>query len=127
MVTAPEPKIIYDQESGGITLRKTFIGTGYSGFGPGLDNPDMEAEHNIGPIPRGDWQIVRWDDHHGEKGPQVAVLEPVGHDAHGRSAFLIHGDNPDLNHGASHGCIIASRAIRDALRASGETALRVIA
>lgn len=117
--------LTYDQKSGHIGIRNTFIGTGYSGFGEGLDNPAMEAVSNVGPIPRGHWRIARWDDHHGEKGPQVAVLEPVGHDAHGRSAFLIHGDNSALNHTASHGCIIAGRAIRDALRSSGETELTV--
>lgn len=117
--------ITYDRRSGNIDLRSTFIGSGYSGHGVGLDNPDKEDMQNIGPIPRGEWHIDRWDEHHGDKGPVVAVLSPVGHDAHGRSAFLIHGDNSALNHTASHGCIIASRAIRDALRASGETALVV--
>lgn len=117
--------ISYDQKSGNISIRNTFVGVGYSGFGPGLDNPDMEADADIGPIPAGKWEILRWDDHHGEKGPQVAVLAPVGHDAHGRSAFLIHGDNPQLNHTASHGCIVAGRSIRDALRASGEMELTV--
>lgn len=117
--------IDYDQKTGNISLRATRIGVGYSGHGVGLDNPDKEDMQNIGPIPRGDWKITRWDDHHGDKGPQVAVLSPVGHDAHGRSAFLIHGDNAQLNHTASHGCIIASRVIRDALRASKETELLV--
>lgn len=115
----------FDQKSGNIDLRETFIGAGYSGHGVGLDNPDLEAMANIGPIPRGEWQIVRWDDVHDDKGPVVAVLEPVGHDAHGRTGFLIHGDNPQLNHAASHGCIIAGRSLRDALRASGDTKLVV--
>lgn len=118
--------LTYSQPNGHITIRNTFVGTGYSGHGVGLDNPDKEDMPNIGPIPRGEWEILRWDDHHGEKGPQVAVLSPVGHNAHGRSAFLIHGDTAELNHTASHGCIIASRAIRDALRASGETRLMVV-
>lgn len=117
--------LTYDQKTGGLSIRNTSVGTGYSGHGVGLDNPDKEDMQNIGPIPRGEWKVMRWDDHHGDKGPEVAVLEPVGHDAHGRSAFLIHGDNSDANHTASHGCIIASRAIRDALRASGETELKV--
>lgn len=117
--------ISYDQKTGHIAIRNTIIGTGYSGFGPGLDNPDMESVPNVGPIPRGEWHIERWDETHGDKGPQVAVLAPVGHNAHGRSAFLIHGDNALGNHTASHGCIIANRTIRNALRASGETALIV--
>lgn len=120
------PLITYSQISGGISLDDENIGDGYSGFGSGLDNPSLEAEHDVGPIPRGKWHIDRWDDHHGTKGPCVAVLSPVDHDAHGRSAFLIHGDNPDVNHSASHGCIIASRPIRQQLRDSGQTELEVI-
>lgn len=112
--------ISYEQKTGNIKIRNTLVGVGYSGNGDGLDDPDMEAMSNIGPIPRGEWRIDHWDDHHGEKGPEVAVLSPVGHNAHGRSAFLIHGDNAAGNHSASHGCIIANRTIRDALRASGE-------
>lgn len=118
--------IQYDQRTGNIDVRNTFVGSGYSGHGIGLDNPDKEDMQNIGPIPRGEWHIVRWDDHHGEKGPQVAVLEPVGHDAHGRTEFLVHGDNAAANHTASHGCIAANRNIRDAMRASGETQLMVV-
>lgn len=117
--------IEYEQTRGDILIRNTQIGVGYSGFGPGLDNPDMEEVPNVGPIPRGLYDIVRWDDHHGDKGPQVAVLKPHGHNAHGRSAFLIHGDSPEMNHTASHGCIVASKTIRNALRASGETQLKV--
>lgn len=78
----------------------------YSGHDLGLNNPDLEHEQGIGPIPCGMWKIIRWDNHHGDKGPCVAILEPVGHNACGRSGFLIHGDNKEGNHSASHGCII---------------------
>lgn len=117
--------ITYDQKTGKITLHSAAAGTGYSGHDAGLNNPGLEAVSNVGPIPRGEWHIDRWDEKHGDKGPIVAVLSPVGHDAHGRSAFLIHGDNALNNHSASHGCIIANRPIREALRASGETKLMV--
>ena len=120
------PVITYSQVSGGISIGDEFVGTGYSGHGQGLDNPGLEGEPNIGPIPRGSWKIVRWDDQRGDKGPIVAVLCPVGHDAHGRSGFLIHGPHANDHHDSSHGCIIASRGIRIALRASGETHLEVI-
>lgn len=117
--------IFYAQATGHIEINGSMIGVGYSGHESGLNNPDAEAIPDVGPIPRGEWRIARWDDHHGDKGPQVAVLEPVGHDAHGRSGFLIHGDNAALDHTASHGCVIAARTIRDALRASGESRLLV--
>lgn len=118
--------IQYQQLSGGIWLGSKYLGAGYSGNGIGLNQPSHEADANVGPIPAGFWKIERWDDHHGDKGPIVAVLSPVGHNAHGRSAFLIHGDNSLGNHSASHGCIIANRDIRQRLRDSGDTELEVI-
>lgn len=118
--------ITYRQIDGLQTLDGKLVGIGYSGHGAGLNNPAMESVPDVGPIPRGMWRIVRWDDHHADKGPIVAVLEPVGHSAHGRTGFLIHGDNAEMNHTASHGCIIDSHDIRIALRASGETQLEVI-
>lgn len=116
----------YNQKTGEILRDGKFVGIGYSGIGPGLNNPAMEADANVGPIPHGPWEIVRWDLFHAEKGPIVAVLQPVGHNAHGRSEFLIHGDNPQMNHTASHGCIIAGRIIRDAWKVSGDNSLTVI-
>lgn len=116
--------ITYRQTDGQITLDGKEIGHGYSGHGVGLNNPDMESVARVGPIPRGAWKIERWDDHHSDKGPCVAVLQPLS-DVHGRSAFLIHGDNSFENHTASDGCIVANHTIRDMLRQSGETELTV--
>jgi hypothetical protein len=39
-------------------------------------------------------------------------LTPDGHEAHGRTEFLIHGDSVDAPGTASEGCIILSPAIR---------------
>src|SRR5690242_1987580 len=99
----------YAQKTGEIKQDGVDRGVGYSGHGVGLNNPDFEAMVNVGPIPRGRWQIIKWEDHHGDKGPIVAILKPVGHTAHWRAGFLIHGDNSAGNHSASHGCIIAPR------------------
>lgn len=117
----------YEQTTGRISQNGVYVGEGYSGFPPdGLNNHAMEAVHAVGPIPCGRWQIVRWDDVHGEKGPVVAVLVPVGHDAHGRTEFLIHGDSASHPGYASHGCLIAARPIREKWRASGDTHLEVV-
>lgn len=118
---------IYRQTNGHMTKDDHLIGVGYSGNGEGLNNPDKEREVAVGPIPRGQWHIDRWDEHHGEKGPIVAVLSPVGHDAHGRSEFLIHGPHANDHQDSSHGCIILARPIREAMRASGDMDLLVTA
>ena len=118
--------IYYTQKTGEISEGPTILGQGYSGNGPGLNNPDMEGTPDVGPIPRGLWQIAAWHDTYEDKGPCVAQLAPVApFDALGRAGFLIHGDNAAMDQSASHGCIIASREIREALRASGDTQLEV--
>lgn len=116
--------IVYNQLG-----RLTFSGSphpAYSGHGVGKNNHDYEKMQNIGPIPCGEWEISHWDDHHGDKGPIVAVLIPIGHNAWGRTAFLIHGDSMTDPGNASHGCIIADHNVRVALRASGERRLKVV-
>lgn len=118
--------IVYHQADGRIERNAYLVGTGYSGFGDGLNNGDMEAVPDVGPIPRGMWKIIRWDDVHGDKGPCVAVLEPVGHDAHGRSDFLMHGMREGDQHDSSKGCICAGPTIRHVLRDSGDTDLEVV-
>lgn len=108
----------------GVIMRASTL---YSGHGSGLNNPALEAMANVGPIPAGLWRIIEWLDHYEDKGPIVARLEPVGHDAHKRSGFLIHGDNSLSNHSASHGCIIADHDLRTAMRAIPDFALQVVA
>lgn len=96
----------------------------YSGHGEGLNNPEMEQDKGVGRLPRGIYKIGPWhyDPH---LGPIVATLTMVSGNAFGRSGFYVHGDNQMVNHSASDGCIVASRAIRTAMQASGETQLQV--
>jgi hypothetical protein len=116
----------YHQTSGQIFQGTSLIAVGYSGYGAGKNNPADEAIEDEGPIPAGQWRIVAWHDTYEDKGPQVAQLEPVGHDARGRSGFLIHGDSSAHPGQASHGCIIANRPCRDQWRASGDTDITVV-
>lgn len=97
----------------------------YSGRGEGLNNPEMEAVRGTGPIPRGRWRITHWGDD-GKLGKIVAFLVPVGHNAHGRTLFRMHGDNSAANHTASDGCIIADRNLRVVLEATGDMDLEVV-
>jgi hypothetical protein len=104
------------------------LGIGYSGNGGGMNNPDMQAVKDVGPIPRGLWLIEDPFDDPGGKGPLVFRLEPTPTtDVCGRSGFLIHGDNAALDHSASEGCIVLARVIRDRISQSPDRDLTVVA
>lgn len=118
----------YDQSTGDLhDPSGGFVGTGYSGAGrtleEGRNNPAMEADPGKGPIPAGLWSIGAPVDHPDTIGPYAMPLTPVGHDAHGRSAFFIHGNNKTDN--ASHGCVILAPAMRHAIWNSGDHTLEV--
>lgn len=87
-----------------------FEGEGYSGHGEGRNNPEMETVHDLGPIPRGLWRIGD-PVNHPRMGPLTFPLIPIGHDAHGRTGFFIHGNNAAND--ASHGCPILDHEIRE--------------
>jgi hypothetical protein len=117
----------YDTANGNLSQDGTFVGTGYSGLGPGLNNPDEENVPDTGPTPRGTYTISPFFDDPGGKGPIVAHLDPdPSTNTFGRSGFMIHGDNAAMNHTASHGCIILAHAIRQQISDSGDTALEVV-
>jgi hypothetical protein len=106
----------------GVLMPSTVL---YSGRGPGLNMPSLEMLENIGPIPAGLWKIIKWWDHYEKKGPCVAQLSPVGHDAHGRVGFLCHGPHANDHFDSSDGCIVADHVLRTAMRATGDMDLTV--
>jgi hypothetical protein len=119
----------YKQKSGQLT-NSTGSGVciGYSGHGEGLDNPAMQRVPDIGPIPTGKYSIGTFFDDAGGKGPIVAHLTPLAEtDTFGRTGFMVHGDNSGGNHSASHGCIILPHLIREAIMASSDRTLEVLA
>jgi Protein of unknown function (DUF2778) len=118
----------YSQKTGALLHHGEQVATGYSGFDDGKNNPDMQAIHNVGPIPQGAWMIVGPPMNTPDHGPYVLRLEPAdGTNAFGRSGFLMHGDSIESPGCASHGCIIMPRNIREQVWASGDTELEVIA
>jgi hypothetical protein len=118
----------YKQSTGAVTRADgVVIGDGYSGNGPGYNNPFSEAHVDVGPIPEGQWTIGAFFDDPGGKGPYVAHLMPCeGTETYRRSGFMIHGDNAAMNHTASEGCIILSRPLRQQIADSGDSSLEVI-
>jgi hypothetical protein len=123
---------IYRQQSGELRHGGQLVGICYSGRGEGLNNPTMENVPDVGPIPKGSYTIgpffydppISGD---AGKGPFVTYLRPDRqNEMFGRDGFMIHGDNDELNHTASDGCIVASRTIREAIRDSNDSQLEVI-
>jgi hypothetical protein len=106
-------------------------GIGYSGHGAGVNNPAMQADRDVGPIPRGFYEIGQAFDHP-TRGPLVMRLMPrPGTDTFGRSGFLIHGDLKSApgKHLASLGCIVLDHDLRARIAAavaSGDRLLQVI-
>ncbi len=115
----------YKQSTGELSCDGEFEGTGYSGAGIGHNEPDLQNIPNIGPIPVGLYKIGAAYDDIGKLGPCVMALDPLTDtNTFGRSLFRIHGDN--VNHDASHGCIILGPAIRRKIAASADRNLMVV-
>lgn len=117
---------IYSQESGKLKWGDQVIGTGYSGHGDGKNSPAHEDVPNVGPIPRGTYEIGSPFDTE-THGPFVMRLSPSGSTyTFGRSGFLIHGDSIKAPGTASEGCIILARSIRERIASSQDNQLTVI-
>lgn len=115
----------YSQHSGTLSHNDIDVGKGYSGNGKGLDNPAEQTDHDVGPIPQGQWKIgIAFD--HPHLGPTVMHLSPeTDTKTFGRSGFFIHGDNTKTNHTASHGCVILSKSLRQLIARSKDKELLV--
>ena len=116
----------YEQLTGRWLRDGALLSTGYSGHGAGLNNPAMQNVEGVGPIPRGRYTIgPARDDAH--LGPLVMRLIPdPGNQMFDRSAFDLHGDNPQMNHTASDGCIIMGHDLRAIIAIGTDRALTVV-
>lgn len=115
---------VYEQVTGRLTEDDLLVGRGYSGTGEGRNNPDMQSTPNVGPIPEGGYTIGAPYDHP-HLGPHVLNLIPdPANQMFGRTDFRIHGNN--MANDASHGCIILSRPLREAISASHDNRLVVV-
>ena len=119
---------VYEQKTG--LLRRdnaiAIVGKGYSGFGEGKNNPAMESVPDVGPIPRGEYQVGVPHDTESH-GPFVMSLTPMpANEMFGRAGFLMHGDSVHAPGTASKGCIIMPRAVREIVWNSGDHRLQVV-
>ncbi len=101
------------------------VGTGYAGTGEGRDNHAMQAVHDVGPLPCGEYTIGAGYTHP-KLGPVTMNLTPdPSNEMFGRDVFRIHGDNPE--HDASEGCIVQGPSVRQRVNTSTDKRLRVVA
>ena len=100
----------YSQSTGALSQNGQPRLTGYAGHGNGVNNPALQDQHDIGPLPRGRYRMISlFDSPH--TGLATIVLDPdPSNQMVGRSGFRIHGDNAAMNQTASNGCIIAGHA-----------------
>jgi hypothetical protein len=117
----------YQQASGWLLGPLGNVSQGYSGAKPdGVNNPMMESVVDVGPIPKGQYEIegpIDTDAH----GPYALPLIPAeGNEMFGRSGFLIHGDSIEASGSASEGCVIMPRTAREAIWESGDHTLIVV-
>jgi RHS repeat-associated protein len=103
-----------------VTGQRTLVGKGFSGQGPGLNNPDEQNVRKEGPVPRGDWNIGPPYDSK-KTGPVTMNLDPLpGTETFKRDKFRMHGGTK------SEGCIIMDRNTRERVKRSRDRKLRAI-
>jgi len=115
----------YIQSTGVLKFNGAKIETGYAGKGNGKNKSNMEHMRNIGPIPKGEYEI-QFPRTSARTGPYVLPLVPIGHNALGRTDFQIHGDSRSSPGSESNGCIIMGRSTRERIWNSGVRKLIVV-
>jgi hypothetical protein len=118
----------WDQKKGQLLNDSgVWVANGYSGYKDGKNNPQMQDVHDVGPIPKGVWQIEAMVVDGGHMGPHVLPLRPMpGTETFGREGFFIHGDSIHDPGDASRGCVILPLWVRAEIAASGNNTLVVI-
>ncbi len=130
----------YIQRTGELLVNGSFFALCYAGHGVGVNNPDMQKVHSIGPLPVGKYFIGAPQDG-GHLGPCHMALEPhMDNVMFDRSDFFIHADKMDAftnPRQASEGCIVpmftqtrTARAVREYIAEmvhAGDNVLTVVA
>ncbi len=117
---------LYEQNTGRLlSPNGRLLAVGYSGAAAGKNNPDLQEHHALGPIPRGLWKIRPALAHPRFQPPALPLSPCQSTNTHGRIDFWIHGDLPDHQQDASHGCIVLPHFARAILASSKDTQLIV--
>src|SRR5258708_28571297 len=126
----------YQQTTGKLAHNGTHVAVGYSGHGDGKNNPECEALANIGPLPRGifNMEVITDDDgnpcdYEGKKAPVIRLHPSPTNEMYGRAGFLIHGDSVSTPGTASLGCIVENHDERVYIAtaiAQGDNILEVV-
>ena len=103
------------------------VAEGWAGQRAGINNPAMQDQPGLGPLPQGTYTIG--DPHDSpHTGPYTMDLTPdPNNNMFGRSEFRIHGAakiDPQLS---SEGCIIMPRPVRENIYNSGDRQIEVVA
>jgi RHS repeat-associated protein len=121
---------VYSQSTGRLSYvdadgNSTYVGSGYSGYGPGLNNPAMQNVQNIGPLPQGDYTIGPQQDN-GSLRQSMRLTPNPSNQMFNRWGFLIHGPHDHDNHDSSNGCPVLNKSIRDKIASSGDSCFKVV-
>jgi len=126
--------LTYSQTIGIFTMPDGTTYHGHAGKGAGLNNPEMQNVHGVGPLPQGLYNLETWKDgsaysaEDARLGPFVCRLDPdPANEMYGRNGFFLHGGDGSNPPTDSEGCIVLFRAAREAIAATGETQLTVVA
>lgn len=106
------------------------ISTGYAGGAHGtapeaVNNPDMCAAKNVGPLPPGFYMMGMSVKHPRLGAISIPLTPDPDNDMLGRGDFYIHGDTRSAGC-ASEGCIIMPRTAREMLSRSDDRELIVV-
>lgn len=117
----------FQQNTGEIYWDGNSIGVGYAGSGAGKNNPAMQQDRDIGPLPCGFYAMTELRLSDPRCGEYVIVLTPdSANEMFGRSDFRWHGDSiKNPGHG-SDGCICSPRPIRMEAWESTDHRLQVV-
>lgn len=121
----------YNQRSGEIDDGNRVLGVGYAGHGPGVNDPALQAEQGVGPLPQGLYRIGRQQTNVTKSGTKLLssmrLIPDPSNKMFGRGGFLIHGDNSRHDQSASEGCVVQSPVVRNEIANGGFSFLNVFA